>query len=112
MEEEIIEMVPAVEQRERAKLRKDVFTWPIHEITGANCRFFRNWIMRKINIDVEKVVIDLSGVSYVNAAGLAAMVHVNRFASGKGIHIEWKISDQNVRKLLALTKLDSIFEVR
>jgi anti-anti-sigma factor len=111
MEEGGSRMALALHTGKAARAGKEILTWKAVEISGRNAENFREWILREMNWTGRRVVVDLSAVNYINAAGLAAMVQVNRLATNNGISIEWRIIDRNVRMLVRLTRLDSILNI-
>jgi len=58
-----------------------------------------------------RVVIDLSGVEMIDAAGLGELVSVAVAAQASGCSITLAAPDDFIRHLLELTKLTSVFEV-
>ncbi len=104
-------MALALQTSKVTRAGKEILTWKAVEISGRNAENFRETILREMNWTARRVVIDLGAVNYINAAGLAAMVQVNRLATNNGISIEWRIMDRNVRMLVQLTRLDSILNI-
>ena len=58
-----------------------------------------------------RVVIDLSGVEMIDAAGLGELVSVAVAAQSSGCSITLAAPGHFIRQLLELTKLTSVFEV-
>jgi anti-sigma B factor antagonist len=58
-----------------------------------------------------RVVIDLSGVEVINAAGLGALVSVALTAQARHYPVKLAAPKNLIRQLLQLTKLTSVFEV-
>lgn len=105
-------MTLAVQARETVKQRHTYAIWSHEEISSRNSADFQRWADRELRGNFTKMSIDLRKVDYVDAPGLAAIVRVSRLANYRGIEIEWLNLDPNVAKVIALTKLDSILNVR
>jgi anti-sigma B factor antagonist len=58
-----------------------------------------------------RVVIDLSGVEMVDAAGLGALISVALTAQASQCSVKLAAPSNFIRQLLELTKLTSVFEV-
>ncbi len=59
--------------------------------------------------DVETLILDLSQVSYVDSAGLSALLLAERQQSAHGGDLRLVGVNENVRSLLRITQLDRIF---
>lgn len=59
--------------------------------------------------DVEKLIIDLSQVSYVDSAGLSALLLAERQQTAHGGDVRLVGANENVKSLLRITQLDRIF---
>jgi anti-anti-sigma factor len=55
-------------------------------------------------------VVDLENVLRVDASGLGALVSLHKLATEKGGRVVIAQTNTSVRKMLALTRLDSVFE--
>jgi len=75
-------MVLAVEKRERSDRLHISVEWPYEEISSKNSKVFQRWI------------------------------NVSRLAVNMGVDLEWINLDPNVAKLMKLTRLDSVLNVR
>ena len=58
-----------------------------------------------------RVVIDLSGVEMIDAAGLGALISVAVAAQASGCSVKLAAPGDFIRQLLELTKLTSVFEI-
>jgi len=105
-------MTLAVQAGETVRHRHTYAIWSHEEISSRNSADFQRWVERELKGNFTKMSIDLRKVAYVDAPGLAAIVRVSRLANYRGIEIEWLNLDPNVAKVMALTKLDSILNVR
>jgi anti-anti-sigma factor len=61
--------------------------------------------------DVRTVVLDLAQVSTVDAGGLGAMLELRAQIQAKGISFKLMNVSSLVRRVLAITRLDSVFEI-
>jgi anti-anti-sigma factor len=61
--------------------------------------------------DVSTVVLDLSRVSIVDARGLGVMLELREQVQAKGIGFRLINVSRLVGRLLAITRLDSVFEI-
>lgn len=57
----------------------------------------------------ERFVVDLSGVEVMNSSGLGMLVAASRSVSAAGGEIVLAGANENLRKLFAMTRLDSVF---
>jgi anti-anti-sigma factor len=60
---------------------------------------------------VRAVILDFARVTTVDAGGLGAMLELRAQAESKGIRFALMNISQNVGLVLAITRLDSIFEI-
>ena len=60
---------------------------------------------------VSTVVLDLAQVSAVDAGGLGVMLELREQVQSKGIGFKLMNVSQMVRRVLEITRLDSVFEV-
>jgi anti-anti-sigma factor len=58
------------------------------------------------------VVLDLSEVSFVDSAGLRTMVGLDRRAKAAGGSLELRSPNPTLTRLLELTSLDRLFDIR
>lgn len=105
-------MVLAVEKWEKSDLLHISVEWLPEEISSKNSRAFQRWINDKLKPKTGLISVDLRNVGYVNAAGLTAMMRVSRSADYMGVCLEWTNLDPNVAKIMQLTRLDSVLNVR
>lgn len=62
--------------------------------------------------NVSAVILDLAGVSIVDAGGLGAMLELREQAKSRGIRFELMNLNKWVRYVLEISRLDSVFEVK
>jgi anti-sigma B factor antagonist len=78
-------------------------------ITAATTEHFQSTI-RGIIPDTKRIVLDLTGVDYIDSSGLGALVSVYMAAGRAQCELELANPKPRVRDLLNLTKVSSIFE--
>jgi anti-anti-sigma factor len=61
--------------------------------------------------DVSAVILDLARVTAVDAGGLGVMLELRQQAELKGIRFELMNVTQWVRRVLEVTRLDSVFQI-
>lgn len=59
----------------------------------------------------DKVVLDLSGVSSIDSAGIGELVLLHTLAHSQNAYMKYASPSPLVRELLGLTNLDSVFEI-
>jgi anti-anti-sigma factor len=62
-------------------------------------------------LDVNAVVLDLARVSTIDAAGLGVMLELREQAESKGVRFQLMNVTTLVRRVLEVTRLDSVFEI-
>ena len=67
--------------------------------------------LKKLLGGTKRVVLNLSGVSYIDSGGLGTMVGVYSSARSGGADIKLSGLGQRLRDVLAITKLATVFEV-
>jgi anti-anti-sigma factor len=80
------------------------------QIVNGETDILRNAVVFQPNISA--VILDLAGVSIVDASGLGAMLELRGQAESKGIRFELMNLNKSVRYVLELSRLDSVFEVK
>ena len=78
------------------------------QIVNGETEILRN-VVRCLS-DTSVVKLDLSCVTTVDARGLGAMLELREQAEAKGIRFELMNVTKRIRKLLEITRLDSIFQ--
>jgi len=68
--------------------------------------------LRDVIAETKHVVIDLTGVDYVDSSGLGALVTIHLHASRAGCLVDLANPRQRIRDLFKITKLASLFEDR
>jgi anti-anti-sigma factor len=60
---------------------------------------------------VSAIVLDLAGVSAVDASGLGTMLELRRETESRGIRFKLMNATKSVTRVLEVTHLDSVFEI-
>jgi anti-anti-sigma factor len=63
------------------------------------------------NEGVSNLILDLSGVKYVDSSGLSAILTANRLWSEQGMFVLTGIIHPSVKKLIEISRLDTIFSI-
>lgn len=58
------------------------------------------------------ISIDLSGIEYIDAAGLGVLVSINKVAMKNGGHVEIRGLHGMGKDLFELTRLDKVFDIK
>jgi anti-sigma B factor antagonist len=59
----------------------------------------------------EKIVLDLSGVSSIDSAGIGELVLLHTWAQSRNADLKWANPSPLVRELLDLTHLDTVLDI-
>lgn len=79
-------------------------------VLGEESAGMRDTLKRALTSS-KHLVLDLSGVSYIDSSGLGTLVGVYSSARGTGADIKLAGLNQRLRDLLQITKLVTVFEV-
>ena len=63
------------------------------------------------NEGVNNLILDLSGVDYVDSSGLSAILTANRLWKLNGTFVLTGIVSESVKKLIAISRLDTILNI-
>jgi anti-sigma B factor antagonist len=80
-------------------------------IDVAQCRRLSTAIHDVLRSGLQRLVIDLCGVEFVDSTGLAVLVQARRRAIGLGTELKLACDGATTLKVLALTGLDRSFDV-
>jgi anti-anti-sigma factor len=69
-------------------------------------------IAEAIELEPERLVVDLCGVDFIDSAGLAVLLNARRRSLRRGIDLRLACDVPSTLKLLALTRLDHDFDIR
>jgi anti-sigma B factor antagonist len=79
-------------------------------VFGEEATFLRENLKRVLNSN-RKLVLNLSGVNYIDSGGLGTLVGVYSSARSAGTDIKLTGLGQRLRDVLQITKLVTVFEV-
>ncbi len=68
-------------------------------------------LVSEVMQDAGNVVLDLSGVSSIDSAGIGELAALHTHAREKNAHLKYAGANSLVQTLLCLTNLDSVLEV-
>lgn len=71
----------------------------------------RDQLNRSVIKRPAKIVVDLTGVSFIDSSGLAALIHGMRFCRDGGGNLCLSNPQRPVRLILELTRLDSAIDI-
>lgn len=63
------------------------------------------------NEGIKKIIIDLSGMKYMNSTGLSILINIFTEARNKGGEVILTNIPEKISQLLIITKLNSIFNI-
>jgi anti-anti-sigma factor len=63
------------------------------------------------NSGVNNMILDLGAVNFVDSSGLSAILTGNRLWSADGTFILTGLKSENIKKLITISKLDSILNI-
>ncbi len=72
---------------------------------------FRQEVYRLIEQDCKQVVVDLSYVEHINSLGLGGLIATMTSLRREGGDLKLCAPQENVRKVLKITRLDHVFEI-
>ncbi|HEY9764323.1 MAG TPA: STAS domain-containing protein [Trichocoleus sp.] len=77
-------------------------------ISGMN---FPDRVRKLVKPGTQKLLLDLSAVSFVDSAGLSGLVRLYKIAQGAGIQLALCSISEQLSQLFRLTSMDSVFEI-
>jgi anti-sigma B factor antagonist len=80
------------------------------DIDIVNAAAFAEWIEPVAELASQSLTLDLSGMSYIDAMGLGALVGITLQLPVKS-HLVLQSPQPHVRRLLAITELDRLWSV-
>ena len=78
-------------------------------IVGGETDALRNAVLA--HVDTSVVVLDLAHVNTIDAGGLGVMLELREETESRGIEFRLEHVTQLVRRILEITKLDSVFNI-
>jgi len=93
----------------------DVDSWSVVAVTGeldmATAPRLRQEVHRLTGQGRSRVVVDLAGVEFLDSTGLGVLVGILKRVRSHGGALRLVAPPEQVRRLLALTRLDQILDV-
>ena len=84
---------------------------PVGALDIATIPALRERLLGALGLAARLFIIDLSGVSFCDVAGLAMLIGTQRYADGQGITIRLAAPRPQMSKLLRTTGLDRSFTI-
>lgn len=81
------------------------------EINISNSPQLRKTLDNIIKSNVLKVLVDFSGVSYIDSSGLATLIEMFQRLKKIGGHLRFSGMEQKVKNIFEITKLYKLFEI-
>ena len=78
-------------------------------IVRGETEALRNAFLSQLNASA--VVLDLAGVSTIDAGGLGLMLELREYAESRGIEFRLRSVSKLVKRILEITRLDAVFKV-
>ncbi len=80
------------------------------EVDLAAVADFKTALVEAAGAD-DALIIDLSGVTYMDSSGFSTLLEVNRFLRPMGLSLYLAGANANIQRMLEITRLDTIFDV-
>ena len=100
-----------IEYKQNGTQKEAVVILNKENINGFEARQFVEEVVNKINKDIDLLLIDMAKVVFISSAGLGMIVNSHIVLKKHNIPIKIVNVSEEVRKLFAMTKIDSIIEV-
>lgn len=81
------------------------------EVLMSHTPTYRAALLRHMDDGVEHMIIDLSGVRYMDSSGLSILVSLHKKARERGGRVVLVAPTEGVRALIELTGLNQLFEI-
>ncbi|QBY01235.1 anti-sigma factor antagonist [Rhodophyticola sp. CCM32] len=85
-----------------------VITPDTERLTAVNATQFKEQVVALVDSGKARLIIDMSGVSFVDSAGLGALVGVLKRIGNRGDIVVCSLAD-GVRQMFELTRMNRIF---
>ncbi|MFU0801327.1 MAG: STAS domain-containing protein [Xylanivirga thermophila] len=89
-----------------------VFIKPKDEISFSTVILVKNKIYDFLNADDKVIELDLSDVEFMDSAGLGMLISLVKIMKARGGKLVVAYPQLGVQKLLEMTKMDSIMDIR
>lgn len=91
------------------KATEEIVVRGVGRITAESESDFQDTV-RNLIPQTKRLVLDLTGVDYIDSSGLGALVRLHLHASRSGCLLEIANPKQRIRDLFKMTKLSNVFE--
>ena len=81
------------------------------EIDLGNCNVFKEEINEIIDETTGMLVLDFTGLSYIDSAGLGILVGIFKRLNEKNRKLRIIEANDYIKKLFRITKLDTLFDI-
>ncbi len=93
------------------ELGKAIVVTPNGEIAYTEAPVFRQWLKKAQDARPERVVVDLTGVGYMNTPGVATLVEALQNAKKNKYRLVLVGLNPNVRAVFEVARLHTVFEI-
>jgi anti-sigma B factor antagonist len=81
------------------------------EIDFTNSLAVREWLKDFVNESQGELLLDLSGLSYIDSSGLAVLIEVRKYLRSLNRSIRITAVSNQVQKLFTLTQIGELFGI-
>ena len=81
------------------------------EVDVGNCGIFKEELGRAVEDTAENVTLDFGSLDYIDSAGLGILVGLFKRLQEKDLTMSVVNSNDYIKKLFRITKLDTLFKV-
>ena len=81
------------------------------EVDVGNCGIFKEELGKAVENTERDITLDLSDLDYIDSAGLGILVGVFKRLDEKGLSLRVVNSNDYIKKLFRITKLETLFAV-
>ena len=82
------------------------------EVDVATATRFREFLEATIENDFESVVVDLTGVTFIDSTGLGVLIGARKRCDAKGRPLRIVVSEPRILKVFEITGLTEVFEIQ
>ncbi|HSS44181.1 MAG TPA: STAS domain-containing protein, partial [Thermoanaerobaculia bacterium] len=109
---ELFDIIPplSMDLTTREDGRVTILTASGNLVIGAPESLFKKTVTRLIEEERVFLLVDLKGVNFLDSSGLGALVRAMTLSQKEGGQTKLVYAGPQIRKLLEMTKLDSVFE--
>ncbi len=93
------------------KYKAVIFSLKGKLLGGPEATDFNEAVRKYLNEGKKNIVIDLSGVTYVNSTGMGMLIRNYTTVANAGGKLKLASINERMRGLLSITKLNQIFEI-